>query len=160
MKTKVLLVVVVTFAILSGCIPATYLTLPPDQHSVVKVQTVDMKKAMLYSLIQQWFASNLGKSNEALQIQDKESGLLVGRMIVPNGMTDALGVRHDLQMNIKVEVKDGKYRITMDNFTFYYRGPGRLVSPGPEHSSSLETANTISSSIQAHVISSKVSSDF
>ena len=54
MKTKVLLVVVVTFAILSGCIPATYLTLPPDQHSVVKVQTVDMKKAMLYSLIQHY----------------------------------------------------------------------------------------------------------
>lgn len=146
---------------LIGCGAAqTYLTLPEDQHSMVRVQSVDMKKEILYSSLQQWFASNLGKSNEALQIQDKDAGLLVGRMLVPAGVADVFGLRHDLQMDIKVEVKEGKYRITMDNFTFYYQGPGRLVMPGPEHQSSLATANEIADSIYEHVISLKENSEF
>lgn len=160
MKAKDNLIILAMIAFLSSCMPATYLTLPSDQHSVVKVNEVDMNRLVLYTTIQQWFSLNLGKSKEALQIQDKEAGLLMGRMIVPNGLKDALGVRHDLQMDIKVEVKDGKYRITMENFTFYYQGPGRLVSPGSEHASSLETANRIASEINSYVVSAKANKDF
>lgn len=101
--TKYLLTVVLFFT-LSGCM-TTYKTLPADQHSVIKVYKVDLNKSSLYSLIQQWFATNLGKSNEAIQIQDKEAGILLGKMIAPGGFQDSIGVSHDLQMNIKVQIK-------------------------------------------------------
>ncbi|MFT6390346.1 MAG: hypothetical protein ACJAUP_003748 [Cellvibrionaceae bacterium] len=135
-------------------------TLPEEEQSYIKAEEVKMEKAALYLSIQQWFAENLGKSNEALQIQDKEAGILLGRIIMPNGMRDALGVRHDLQVNVKIEPNENKYRISISEFTLYCRGPGRFLSPGKEYHSALESASKPASYIFKHVNTTKSNSSF
>ena len=159
MKIRQITLITILAGAMLGCMQ-DYRTLPPEQHNVVKVESIKMNQNSLYLSIQQWFAQNLGKSNEALQIQDKEAGLIVGRMILSDGIKDSFGVSHDLQLSVKVEVKEDKYRITFSDFQFHYQGAKRFVSPGTEHDSAKASADRVAASILAHLNSLKVNKDF
>jgi hypothetical protein len=160
MKNTKLIVAAIIIITLAGCAMVDYRTLQPDQQNVVKVESVSMSQSSLFLAIQQWFAESLGKSKEALQIQDKENGIILGKIIVPNGIKDPLGIAHDVQMTIKVEIKDNKYRISFSDFQFYYQGAGRHVSAGAEHDSAKKTAEDLSAKILTYVNVSKSNKDF
>lgn len=147
--------------VLSGCLPANYKTLPAAHQSYVEVFSVEKSgKAELHSKLQQWIATTVGDSKATNRLDDSGNGVLISKIIAPNGIRDTLGVGHDLYLTIKFESKDGRYRYTASDFLFYYQGPGRPVSIGSEYDSAIATAKELGQSAYSFVMQSSSAEDF
>ena len=89
------------------------------------VQTVDttMTKNQIYSLANEWFALNFKSANDVLQLQDKESGKLIGKgytqinvIVNKRGKTSSEG---PMSFTFIVFCKDGRYKIIVSNVLYY-----------------------------------------
>src|SRR5690606_19302370 len=100
-------------SLLVGCVPTSYMTLPESQHTYAKVFTVEGANHQdIHSKVRQWLALNVGDSTEVVRLDNAQGGVLVAKVILPNGLKDSMGVRHDLYLTIRFESKDGRYRYT------------------------------------------------
>ena len=153
---------IAAIAVLGGCF-ADYRTLPPEQQHVQQVHDVDLPKDRIYLAAQTWFAQNLGKSKEALQIQDKDAGLLVGWIIIPDAIKDGAGLTSfPLKISIKIEAKDKKYRATYEDYRLSSAGvaDGRLVLVGREHEEAKAAALKLDTAILAAIKGGAAGKDF
>lgn len=101
---------------LSGC--QTISDLPQDQRQVQVVHEIAGKdKAKLYAGIRSWFAKTFRDSKAVLEVQDKEAGQLIGKGIVAKVFPLGFGTYGQCRMVITVDVKDGKYRTTIEPLT-------------------------------------------
>ncbi|MER2996468.1 DUF4468 domain-containing protein [Pontibacter populi] len=66
-------------------------------------------KEEIYTLSREWFAQKNGSANVVLQLEDKESGVLIGK-----------GKSGDADFLIKVEAKDGSAYYTMTDIVYSY----------------------------------------
>lgn len=70
-------------------------------------------KDQLFDNARQWFVSNYKDASQVLQIQDKESGTLVGKgMFMVNFQNGSRKVLH----TVSIDCKDGRYRVTITDF--------------------------------------------
>lgn len=145
---------------LAGC-TESYRTLPADQHQVVAVHDVaGQPKAAIFAAVQVWLASNLGKSNEAFQMQDKEAGILIGRIAIPKALGPGGGFSSDLKMSVRIDVKDGKYRSEYSDFLFSNQYGDRDVIPGSEHQAALKEARALDARLAEAVAGGAKPRDF
>lgn len=76
-------------------------------------------KAQLYDAALRWFPTVFKSGKDVLQLQDKEAGLLVGTAIEPCPYSGGLlvgSLNGRLRYRVAIEVKDGRYRSTVDGF--------------------------------------------
>lgn len=75
-------------------------------------------KAELYSRAREWFAATFGSSKAVLEMDDREAGKLIGKAYAQFDFSGVFGQSLPWAMwrVIKVEVKDGRYRYTLDGF--------------------------------------------
>jgi len=88
---------------------------------VVKVDS-SIKKEELFSRARSWFNSSFNKSQNVLNIQDKESGELSGTAIiryVPNVYVGSSVTTGKISYVISVKVKDGRYKYQVTDFIHY-----------------------------------------
>ena len=144
-----------TALLLVGC--ETIADLPPEERKVQMVHEVPMAdKATLYVRALEWVSSSFRSSKAVIDMQDKDAGIIVAKGIIPNGAHDAFGVRYDVRITIKLEIKDGRYRATYDTFTMIFGHAGeREASPGTEHDSCRETARKLDAELAAFMTTGK-----
>lgn len=159
MKLSILLMFFVTLFLTVGCV-ATYRTLPTEQQTIQTVHVTSLPKTEVFSRAKQWFAQNLGKSNEALQIQDLESGIIAGHIILPDAVSIGFGLHVDLKCFVKMEIKEGKYRISFEDLLFWNKGSGRDVNAGMEYDSAVAELKKVEVEIFAAITNKPKSSDF
>lgn len=154
----IMLLPLVSLLVLAGC--QTIADLPREQQEVVSVHEVAGKSAlMIYSRTLEWFATNVRDSKSSLEIQDKETGIIMGKIRLNTGATTVIGTGMPMLVAIKVEVKDGKYRSTFFGFTLPDRSFDQNPAVGIELDSVKKSAAQLDASL-AEFISAKAKADF
>ena len=82
------------------------------------VQVPGASQLELYSRAREWFAATFGSSKVVLEMDDRESGKLIGRAYAQFEFSGGFGPTLPWAMwrTIKVEMKEGRYRYTITNF--------------------------------------------
>lgn len=78
-----------------------------------------ISKNELYNRALSWFANTFKSSKDVIQMQDKESGKIIGK----GSFECSLGFLFpslDIKMTIIIMVKDGRYKYVINNFIHYY----------------------------------------
>jgi hypothetical protein len=103
-------------------------TLPidPDTHLVSYtgvVEVTGVSQAQLYSRAYEWIAKNYKSANDVIQMQDKESGKLIAKGLLPVSLKGraAGNVEHTLS----VYVKDGRYKYEFTSLRHQYMATGQ-----------------------------------
>jgi hypothetical protein len=90
------------------------------QVSYASVVETPGTKDELYTKARAWFATAFKDSKSVIQMDDKESGKLIGKGIVLGNIRDALNITtlgtFKLNYTVYITVKDGKYRYEITEF--------------------------------------------
>lgn len=85
-----------------------------NKYQYREVVTVNgVTKDQLFDKARQWFVSNYKDASEVLQVQDKESGTLVGKGLFT---VNFQGGQRKVFHTVSIDCKDGKYRVTITDF--------------------------------------------
>lgn len=85
--------------------------------------------ADLFTLARIWFAETFRTSGAVIQMEDKQSGVLIGKAEIPI-LYKALGVTHDLQnvlFTLSIYFKDGRYKYEVTDFIYQQQSPSPLI---------------------------------
>ena len=83
------------------------------------VQVEGATRDQLYDAAVLWFGRTFQSSKDVLQVQSRESGTLIGKALFayePVIFMASSGIRGVVRYTITIEMKDGRYRYTIDNF--------------------------------------------
>lgn len=95
---------------------------------VVSVEGV--LKANLYTRAKEWFGENFSGPEATIEKEDKEAGILIGKAYKDiQGMSTTGMEAIKLWYNVKVEVKDNRYRYTIDNINLQNYVNSKLPAP-------------------------------
>lgn len=89
------------------------------------IQADSIGKASLFIAVNEWFATNYNSAKDVIQMADKEAGIIsgVGTFAYTFGKLSYSCYEGKLQYNIKIEVKDNRYRVELTNFV-HSNNPG------------------------------------
>lgn len=79
-------------------------------------------KSQLYVIINYWFTQSFNDANAVVKLNDKELGCIIGQGFVGGVAEHTGGMNHysvNLRPTIKVDIKDGKVRVTYTLQGFY-----------------------------------------
>jgi hypothetical protein len=86
----------------------------------VEVVTADgLTKDQLYSTALAWFGETFRSAKNVIEVQDREAGRIIAKPLFPYEPTIFMAVariRGVVRYSVTVEVKDGRYRYTIDGF--------------------------------------------
>jgi hypothetical protein len=108
-------------------LPIDSLTKKISYSEVIKVDSLESKME-LYSKAREWFAKTYKSSSDVIQMDDRESGKLVGKALM-QVYHKALGSTFPsgyINYTISIYIKDGRYKYEITNF--YHTG--QYVSGG------------------------------
>lgn len=98
------------------------------------VEVPGLKKDDLYSKAKAWFVTSTGTTKLALELEDKETGKLLGKVNNPIKINNPpLNNKFEVGSviyNITVIVKDDKYKYTFTDFTHDSNGRDKVMSCG------------------------------
>ena len=100
------------------------MNIPVRNGSIIYTGIVNINgksKAGLYKNAKQWFVDYFKSSNDAIQNQDKEKGLIIGKGVVHFYASFGYGLSttwHD-RFTVKLECRDGKYRYSIYDMIIY-----------------------------------------
>jgi hypothetical protein len=101
--------------------PSPQMPVDPDSKLIMYREVVNQEgvKDILYDRGASWFSSFYKSPSSVLKLQDKVNGKLegIGRFVI--SYIDDQGNKRDggmIQYNIKLELKDNKYRYTLSDF--------------------------------------------
>jgi len=81
-----------------------------------EVVTVEGKTTdQLYSSAREWFAESFKSAKDVLQMDDPIAGKLIGKGMGSGHHKGLMSVPFDYEFQIKVFVKDGRYKYSIDN---------------------------------------------
>ena len=89
----------------------------PDPFVFQYIDTISLNKAMIYSKSSQWLITVMGKNAKHLVVQDSIAGKIV--------VTDLEIFKNTTEV-LTIEVRDGKYRLTLDNCKYTVKGDDYL----------------------------------
>jgi hypothetical protein len=81
----------------------------PSPFEFKYIDTVPLSKSALYNKCFQWISTITNNTKRGLQIQDS----LIGKLVLTNVESGA----NRTSETITIDVKDGKYRLTVNNFS-------------------------------------------
>lgn len=96
------------------------------------VQEPGASKDELYARGKVWFAETFKSTKNAIQVDDKDAGILIGKSWQPAYLANAFGSTDALIVwyTVKIAFKDGRYRYNLTNFQFEYPAAPYQVSAG------------------------------
>ena len=95
------------------------------------VEVPDLKKEEIYNRALNYFTYNYGSGKSVIQIQDKESGLIVGKGLYENVHINLslLTTYIDTWHILRVDIKEGKARIVLTLTQYDSKGVGGNTPP-------------------------------
>ena len=93
----------------------------PDQERMIRqVYSVGLSKDEIYDRALEWCAKKLASVNDDIVVKDKEKGKIIGKGTGKYSEYFDFLVDREFSYTITVEARDGRYRVTYDNFIVYY----------------------------------------
>ena len=134
MKTIILTIIVLLPLVSLAQKDTIGMNIPVNKGSIIYTGVVNINgksKTDLYKNAKQWFVDNFKRSNNVIQNQDKEEGLIIGKGTFPFYASFGYGLSttwYD-RFTIKLECRDGKYRYSVYNMIIYPSDrPGQEVA--------------------------------
>lgn len=115
---KLLPLVMLTIIALSGCGRLT--RVPESDRMVRQVFTVQLSQDELFERALEWCAKKFVSINDAVVVKNKEKGKIIARGTGKYSEYFDFLVDREFSYNVTIEIKDGRYRVTFDNFIVYY----------------------------------------
>jgi hypothetical protein len=90
-----------------------------DQNNCISrvqiIDNIDQSKEQIYLAVNEWFIHTFQSSKSEIQLNDKESGCIIGKGYVDN-ITSTMSFTSNADIScyviIRVDIKDGKLRVT------------------------------------------------
>ena len=116
--------------------------LPLENGKIIYTEVVEVEsksKDDLYTSAREWFAKSYNSANNVIQMDDKESGKIVGKALMPV-YHKAFGSDYDsgnIHYTISIYLKDGRYKYEVSDF--YHTG---TVAGVPDYGNCEKMINT------------------
>lgn len=91
------------------------------------IQVQDISKDELYNRAHTWFVNAFKSAKDVIQMQDKESGKIMGKGAFQYSIGALLPVL-DMTVTITIIAKDGRYKYILNNFVRHYTASVGLAS--------------------------------
>ena len=93
-----------------------------EYQEVVEVKSKPASE--IYTKALEWIALNYESSNDVIQLTDPDQNLIIGKGVFLVTLFLKTGeIRHTL----KIEARDGRFRVTFDRFSYYSSGSGEIL---------------------------------
>ncbi len=99
--------------------------LPEGDRKIREVFQARMEKGELFSHTLEWMAKKLSASDEDIIVKDEAKGRIIGRGSNRYYEYFSIFVKRPFSFTMTVDIKDGRYRVTYDNFNVYYDDDSR-----------------------------------
>ena len=87
------------------------------QFSFTLVDSTKESKEQLFVKAKSWFANAFNSSKDVIQMEDKESGTIIGKSIMVYDDKNASYVVHmSVKFTLTVNVRENKYRLVLSDF--------------------------------------------
>lgn len=119
-----------------------YEIMPMDNGRVVYSLIIDvdsLSKDIIYGKLKEWAVDHYGSQKAALQSEDKESGFIAYKGYMKavgygiGGLLNGKEMAYHLFHTLKFYVKDGKYRIVVDDIRTYNLTEERIIGSAEQH---------------------------
>ena len=123
---KIVFVVYIIMASVSGYSQTT-------KFEFALIDSVQGTKSELYIYARSWLASSFKSSKSVIEMEDKESGTIIGNGIFINRVNSAFGNQVGIDIisfNITINTKDNKYRAVLSNYLHSYLQQASTYIPG------------------------------
>ena len=97
-------------------IPIDSITGKVSYTGVVNVDS--LKKEIIYSKAREWFVLTFKSADDVLQMEDKESGKLIGKAYQDIIIKSLVPITTRMYYTIKINIKDYKYRYEITNINY------------------------------------------
>jgi hypothetical protein len=115
---RYLSLIIIGVLVLPGCGRLTKVT---DQERMIRqVYTVELVRGQIYDRALEWCAKKLSNVNDDIIVKDRETGKIIGKGTGKYSEYFDFLVDREFSYTITVEARDGRYRVTYDNFIVYY----------------------------------------
>ena len=115
---KLMLIGVLFVLLFNSCASMQSVSIDPFE-AVVNV--ADMEKDTIFVRVNSWMVDSFKNADSVIQFSDKDAGIVKGKYITPR-VQGSGGYFYDIESTITIEVRDGRYKISMDNPSVYYVG--------------------------------------
>ena len=153
MKKTITLIITACLILLTGCSTVSRQPLTDGVAEYQEVVEVDADKTTIYNKTLQWMAEGFRSAQDVIQYKDEGEGVIIGKGVVDVTYTFAPYPTH---FTLKVEAKDGRYRVTFFDMYFIHQGAfGTASQTGFTTSLQMEKfsmeAKRLSSSIKEYI---------
>ncbi len=134
-RNCILLLLVSLFLSLNVKSQPSYLELPIDSRTnkitytdVVHTDST-LLTADLFTIARIWFAETFRTSGSVIQMEDKQSGVLIGKANIPLSYKSLIG-EHELQsvlFTFSLYFKNGRYKYEVTDFIYQQQTPSPLI---------------------------------
>ncbi len=104
--------------ILPGC--GRLVKVPDQERMIRQVYSIGLTRAEIYDRALEWCAKKLASVNDDIIVKDREKGRIIARGTGKYSEYFDFLVDREFSYTITIEAKDGRYRVTYDNFIVYY----------------------------------------
>ncbi len=117
MNMKLSACVFVGLAVLVGC---STVKVPEKERMIRQVVDVDLPKNEIYDRALEWCARKLVHIDDDIVVKDREKGKIIAKATGKYSEYFDFLVDRQFSYNLTIEVKNKRYRVTLDNFIVYY----------------------------------------
>jgi hypothetical protein len=92
-----------------------------DQEQMIRqIYTVELSRNDIYDRSLEWCARKLASVNDDIVVRDREKGKIIGKATGKYSEYFDFLVDRQFSYTITIDIKEGRYRVTFDNFVVYY----------------------------------------
>jgi hypothetical protein len=92
-----------------------------DQDQMIRqIFTVELHRNDIYDRSLEWCARKLASVNDDIVVKDREKGRIIGKGTGKYSEYFDFLVDRQFSYTITIDIKEGRYRVTFDNFVVYY----------------------------------------
>ncbi len=98
----------------------THITKSDDQR-ITLIYEVEMNQKQIYDKLIEWIAVNYINSKSVIQNKDPDNGQIIGKGVIYYKYDFIFGIQYPSEYTMIIDIKDNKYRIQYNNYTFLSR---------------------------------------
>lgn len=115
---KLFHIVLITTLLFAGC--GRLVRVPEQEQMLRQVYAVQLSKDEIFDRALEWCARTFSHIDDSIMVKDREKGKIIGKGTGKYSEYFDFLVDRQFSYTITIEVKNGRYRVTFDNFIVYY----------------------------------------
>ncbi|XOZ33155.1 DUF4468 domain-containing protein [Halomonadaceae bacterium KBTZ08] len=108
------LMLILVVLVIAGCVSRP----TPEQMKMQNVHQVDLSKEEIFDQSQEWMSEVFVDSKEVIELANPDTGTIIGKGMTKVYLMDMYET--PARFTMRVDIKDGKYRTTYDDWTGMY----------------------------------------